>query len=393
MATKTPITGVDWESNIKKAVALILEKEKFLFGASLDPDSVGSMLSLALYLHLLGKTTYLIIKEPLGSNFDFLEKIISHNKLQIIASSEQLQEIKKEVHLVMFFDTANSKLLPFYADIKKNFLSQDLPVIEFDHHFGTDSEELSANSVKLYRKANANTEIIAELLLRLHEKAPALPHPFSRRNILLSLITGLLSDTVNGKVVHFKEDYEYWMEKLGKSLQKETYTENRETKNFSDQRQVSEYIHNLAEDQRLCLELLSERIVTDKGLGMINLLDSICPEVCYFCQPFDTVWFVEVRDFLLNMVPEKAGKVGILCYNGKDSTGADCMYIKMRRATKYQGYDLRGVENTIKETFGNLYMGGGGHAGAVSFRVRPHGDNPFLDGVAKVSDFIKNHLT
>ena len=392
MSAKTPITGVVWEDNIKKAVALIQEKKRFLFAASLDPDSVGSMVSLALYLNLLGKKAHLIIKESLGSNFDFLEKIIHHNKIEVLTSLEQLQGIKKEVDLVMFFDTANSKLLPFYAAIKENFLSQELPVIEFDHHFGSDSEELSANSVKLYRKANANTEIIAELLLQLHEKDPAQPHPFTRRNILLPLITGLLSDTVNGKVIHFKEDYEYWMEKLGKSLKKETYAENSQTKNFSDQRQVSEHIHTLAEDQKLCLELMSGRIVMDKGLGMINLLDSTYPEVKYFCQPYNTPWFSEVRDFLLNMVPEKAGKVGILCYHGKDSTGADCAYIKMRRSTQYQGYDLRGAEDTVRETFGDLYMGGGGHAGAVSFRIQPQEDEQFLAGVARISSFIKKNL-
>ena len=234
--------------------------------------------------------------------------------------------------------------------IKENFLSQKLPVIEFDHHFGADSEELSADSVKLYRKANANTEIIAELLLQLYEENPGFPHPFSRRNILLPLITGMLGDTVNGKVIHFKADYEYWMDQLCKNLKKETYVEGSKAKNFTDQRELGEHMHALEEDQKLCLELLSERIIIDKGVGVINLLDSTYPEVRYFCKPYDTAWFSDVRDFLLNMVPEKSGKIGLLCYNGRDSTGANCIYLKMRRSVKYQGFDLREAEKEIRKS-------------------------------------------
>ena len=305
MITKAPITGTIWDENINKTVKLIKENEEFLFGASIDPDSVGSMLSLALYLRILGKRVNLIINGMLGANFDFLVKIISHNKIGVIDSMEKLQKVKSDADVVMFFDTANSKLMPFYEDIKKIYDARRLPVVEFDHHFGTDSEELCVESIKLYRKANANTEIIAELLLQLYDEGSGFPHPFSRRNILLSLITGLLGDTVNGKVVHFKEDYDYWMSCLCENLKKETHAHKIDI-NFTDHYQISEYLHALSEEQEICLKYLSERIIMDKGFGALNLLNSTYVDVKHCCQPFDSDWFADVREFLLNMVPEKS---------------------------------------------------------------------------------------
>ena len=171
MSVKAPVTGVDWEQNLNAAIKLIQENDRFLFAASLDPDSVGSMLSLALYLRLIGKKkVFLVMKDQLGANFDFLHKIIVHNKIDVISSLPGLKKIKDEVDLVMFFDTPNARLLPFYKDISEVFLSRPMPVIETDHHFGADSEELSADSIKLYRKANANAEIVAEMLARTGEK-------------------------------------------------------------------------------------------------------------------------------------------------------------------------------------------------------------------------------
>ena len=119
---------------------------------------------------------------------------------------------------VIFCDTANTKLLPHYSYLEKNILVRKPKVIEIDHHFGADSEELTNYGIKLFRKANANTEIIGKILLTYHEEYPKGPHPFGQRNIILGLMTGMLGDTVGGKVIPFQKDYDYWMEMLEKSL-------------------------------------------------------------------------------------------------------------------------------------------------------------------------------
>ena len=54
MRQKVPTSKDLWEDNLEQAASLIQSNQTFLFSADIDPDSVGSMLSLALYLRMMG---------------------------------------------------------------------------------------------------------------------------------------------------------------------------------------------------------------------------------------------------------------------------------------------------------------------------------------------------
>lgn len=401
MKEKAPISGQEWENNLDAAVSLIQKKETFFFAADLDPDSVGSMLSLSLYLRLLGKKVHMVLAEGLGDGLSFLDKIIQYNSIKVIPSEKGITEIKDQIDMVVFFDTANTKLVPFYSIICQQILSRGLPVIEIDHHFGADSEEMTDNGIKLFRKANANTEIIAELLTRLRKVNPEFPDPFAQRNILLSLLTGILGDTMGGKVVVLEEDFKYWMKTLGGSL--ESVTRWRKARDgcpadskadkFSTPDHVFEFMNRLDHEKQLCIDTLTDKIQIGQGVASLNLLDSTHSAVKDVCRPYDSEWFAEVRIFLLNVVPEKSGKIGIVYFQGKNREGEDCIFIKLRRAVDYAGFDLRKTEDEIKKVFSDDYMGGGGHPGAVSFRVHLMEDDRFLAGLDKVIGFIENNVT
>mgnify|MGYP000616158751 FL=1 len=76
MKEKKPINGPTWEANLSQAIGVINSSNCFLFSGDIDPDSVGSMLSLSLYLNQLDKKVFLVIPDTLGDNLDFFEKII-----------------------------------------------------------------------------------------------------------------------------------------------------------------------------------------------------------------------------------------------------------------------------------------------------------------------------
>ncbi|MGY8761512.1 MAG: hypothetical protein ACKVK9_10385, partial [Nitrospinaceae bacterium] len=84
MKEKKPIDGSTWRTNLSKAVDLINSSNSFLFSGDIDPDSLGSMLSLSLYLNQLDKKVFLIIPEPLKANLSFFEKIIHYNSIRIL---------------------------------------------------------------------------------------------------------------------------------------------------------------------------------------------------------------------------------------------------------------------------------------------------------------------
>jgi nanoRNase/pAp phosphatase (c-di-AMP/oligoRNAs hydrolase) len=400
MKEKKPLDESTWDTNLREAVALINSSNSFLFSGDIDPDSLGSMLSLSLYLNQLEKKVFLIIPEPLKANLNFFEKIIHYNSIRILRTQEEIDTVKDEIEAVIFCDTANNKLVPFYHYIAKHILSRKPNVIEIDHHFGADSEELTSLGTKLFRNANANTEIIGNVLEKIYDKNPERPNPFSQRNIILGLITGILCDTVGGKVIHYKEDYDHWMQKLGNQLKNITRwrdsdkrrTVDCRTSKFGDATQVLDYLNKLTEVQESCLNLFNTRIETKGAVGFLNLLPSTYQALNGTSQSFKSDWFVDILGLLLSSVPEQSGHAGVIIFEGKNAEAQDCIFIKIRRAVDFGGVDLRTGEDKIKELFGDLYMGGGGHAGSVSFRIHRLEEKELLARLENLFVFFNNAI-
>ena len=82
----------------------------------------------------------------------------------------------------------------------------------------------------------------------------------------------------------------------------------------------------------------------------------------------------------------------MLVFEGKNAEGEDCFFIKIRRAAKFSGIDLRTAEDKLKSLFNDLYMGGGGHAGAVSFRVHRMDEKEILEKIETICDFLNEIL-
>ncbi len=400
MPKKLPITGETWIGNLDRAASLIGEKENFLFCGDIDPDSVGSMVSLALFLRLMDKQAAVILPNGLNENLNYLTSILNHNSIRILNTEHEIRDLRNSVEVVIICDTANAKLIPFSPTLQEGFVQKSVQVIEIDHHFGADSDAVAEKGIKLFREANATTEIIGELLQTLARKFPETTDPFSQRNILIGLITGLLGDTAGGKVIAFKQDFDYWMKQLGGRLTENTRW--RKTKNgrpgdsksskFETPDKIREYLDCLTVQQEEYLAVLMKGIDRQDGLGFLNLMNSAYKEIENICKPNDSDWFADILGFLLNHVPEETGKVGVVCYNGKNAEGKDCVFIKLRRSTEYDGFDLRQVEDPIKRAFEGYYMGGGGHPGAASFRVASHDEKEFFLRFQPVADFIKSHI-
>ena len=400
MPKKLPITGETWIGNLDRAASLIGEKENFLFCGDIDPDSVGSMVSLALFLRLMDKQAAVVLPNGLNENLNYLTSILNHNSIRILNTEDEIKKLGSKVDTVIICDTANAKLIPFYSIILEEFIEKSVQVIEIDHHFGADSEAVAEKGIKLFREANATTEIIGELLQGLARKFPETTDPFSQRNILIGLITGLLGDTAGGKVIAFKQDFDYWMKQLGGRLAENTRW--RKTKNgrpgdsksskFETPDKIREYLDCLTVQQEEYLAVLMKGIDRQDGLGFLNLMNSAYKKIETICKPNDSDWFADILGFLLNHVPEETGKIGVVCYHGKNAEGKDCIFIKLRRSTEYDGFDLRQVEDPIKRAFDGYYMGGGGHPGAASFRVASHDEKEFFLRFQPVADFIKSHI-
>lgn len=394
---KVPATDKEWEFRLEEAVSAIDNNNCFLFSANQDAASVGSLLALALYLIHLGKKVFLLLPDPIASSYDYLDKIIQYNYLRVLDSEEDINLIKDQVEAIIFFDTPNPSQIPFFSCINENILSRDPSVIEIDHHFGNDSREIFPDEIKLFRQVDATAEIVTDLLLKIFKKHSVLPDPLKQRNILLSLATGWLGDTASGKSIHNKQEHDRWMELFRKNLAEVTYdgyvSEENKIKKIRSPEDILDYFDMVSRAHEACFKFQNKEIVNEEGVGFLNLLNSTYENCKDVCPTYDSQSFAEVRDNLLNKVPEYSGKVGILCFHGKTVAGESCMLLKIRRSSQYEGFDLRNVENEIRNIFGvQHYIGGGGHPGAVSFYLKPLEEKKFLNKVEKVSQYLKDQI-
>ena len=120
MSLKHPIVGETWVNNLDRAVSLVGKKENFLFCGDIDPDSVGSMVSLALFLRLMDKQAAVILPNGLNENLSFLTSILNHNSIRILNTGHEIKSLRNSVEVIIICDTANSKLIPFFQFYRKS---------------------------------------------------------------------------------------------------------------------------------------------------------------------------------------------------------------------------------------------------------------------------------
>ncbi len=392
---KVPMSGERWRENRDLAIERFRQNRRFLFSAYPDADALGTMLALGLYLRLLGKEATLFFPSPLKANLQFMKDIIQYNNIAVVEDEAGLKSLQNEVDTVVFCDTAHARLVPQLETFYDCFLNRGIPSIEIDHHFGTDSAAITETGVHLFRKANASTEIAAELLQELHHLFPDVPAPFEQRNIVISLLMGMLTDTFGGRAVPLREDYDHWSRIFEDSLKAETEADDDNGSKiggkvlFRSSAEILAHLNRLNSEQERYVRELKQRIVRHRGVGELNLLDSSLAQISGRPLHSGHTEFFQVWNAMANVVPKKGGKVGLFYFNGNNAEGHPCIFLKIRQAFDFNQFDLRKCEPILKSAFGERYLGGGGHAGAVSFRVHPMEESRFQSKAAAIVGFLE----
>ncbi len=395
---KVPMSGERWRENRERAIQRFRQNRHFLFSAYPDADALGTMLALGLYLRILGKKATLFFPSPLKANLQFMKDIIQYNNIAVVEDEAELKSLQNEVDTVVFCDTAHSRLVPLLETLYDCFLNRGIPSIEIDHHFGTDSAAITETGVHLFRKANASTEIAAELLQGLHRSHPELPAPFEQRNIVISLLMGMLTDTFGGRAVPLREDYDHWSRLLGDHLKAKTQmSDENGSKNggkvlFRSSGEILAHLNGLNPEQERYVRELKQRIARHRGVGELNLLDSSLAQISDRPLRSPHEEFFQVWNTMANVVPQEGGKVGLFYFNGNNAEGRPCIFLKIRRAFNFNRFDLRECEPALQSAFGEHYLGGGGHAGAVSFRVLPMAESQFRFKAAAIVSFLEKQI-
>jgi nanoRNase/pAp phosphatase (c-di-AMP/oligoRNAs hydrolase) len=235
--------------------------------------------------------------------------------------------------------------------------------IEFDHHLGSDSAYCGDREYSLVTEASSSCELVGLLACKLWNRKDLMDHfqidRIYSRNFILAVLTGIIGDSKMGK--YLKSNREKWFYNLFSSmfdelLSKETYEG---SSNLSSMQEVYREIFKLTSEEEKCYEYFMERRKGTDSVGSVILSEA---ESNHLVSSFDQETIVNIARTVADHLAEKSGFVSLVGYYDNPES-SDFIQFRMRRSQDYTELDLRTVISELK------IENGGGHEGAVGFRI------------------------
>lgn len=378
MSSKIEMTKEQVAHHSKKILEIVRDNDYFFFYFSPDPDAVGVSVAFSLFLKNRNKKSLIYLPEGFNSNLDFIFKIANYNDIKIIKDIDDVcSYLKENEYVFVTCDTATHHLLPNYnriIEIKKGYFFQQS--IELDHHFGGDSEKIYEESFTLYYKANSSCEMLSDFFYYANslEATKSELYLYFPRNIVLCLLVGICFDTQFGKFLVNVAEYEKWFYFLSERLEYLTWDN---SENISSGEEVYSSINRMSEVKLKTINQLVDKADMTNEVGLIiippvRIYDSLAEDGDSTCI------LSKIVSDIVNLLSDRSGKVGILAYYDDHR---EIFYLKIRRSLSFKEFDLREAGEILQEMFKGSYSGGGGHAGATSFRLKDITREEFIDKV------------
>jgi len=355
---------------INRIIRVITTKNHFLLFGHKNPDGdcIASMVSFALLLVKFDKFPVIYLDGFVPKNLNYLLSICKYNSIKIINSKSKH---KNNTEAVISCDTPKRSMLDVNKRISSLLANDDIVKIEIDHHIGGDSDYIGDRPYCLVTAASSTCELIGFLSLKLRNKKDLLKKylisdPFSR-NLVLSILTGIVGDTQKGQYIKSRREQKYYdiFSRMYNSILM-TMTV-RET-NFTNIDQVFKELQHLSEKEEKCYNYINDRQKISESFGYVILNKD---DMKLLNREFDEETIITVTKAIANQLAEKSGRIGLICYYDKHP-GGDLIQFRMRRSHFFKNFDLRKVLTLFD------ISNGGGHEGAIGFRF-PRREIPDAD--------------
>ncbi len=324
-----------------------------------DEDCISSMVAFALLLSKFNKTVKLYFADAVHEHFQYLLNICKYNSIEIIYSIDFDND---KIDTIVVCDTPKPDMVDASPAISSMISRKDILVMEIDHHIGADSEYIGTEGYSLVTEASSACELIGLIGLKLCNRKDLLRQynisdPFSR-NFVLSILSGIIGDTKMGRYLKSKRERKYYKifsTMYNNILLRETTKES----NFSDKNQVFEELERLSKKEERCFDFIISRKKFSQSIGYV-ILDQASSEYLFNECGNDIV--VSVTRTIADILAEESGKLSLIAYYDNPEQ-SNLIQFRIRRGKNFKNYDIR----TILQIFS--IENGGGHEGAIGFRV------------------------
>jgi nanoRNase/pAp phosphatase (c-di-AMP/oligoRNAs hydrolase) len=338
----------------------ILERDAFLLLGHKDPDTdcIASLVAFALLLSKFSKEITIYLAAPVMAQFSYLLAICKYNGISILYGKIDNVE---SYSAVVVLDTPKGDMIARNDEITKHMSDGDIRVIEIDHHLAADAQYSGDDGYCLVAEASSTCELIGYLLLKLaYQKETFKKIDFFTRNLSLAILTGIVGDSQMGRYLKTRREkfyYRVFSELFDQLLEEKTV---KNSKNFSSMEAVFDVIQNFSVQEKHCFEGIMHLKDTTKSIHYICLDEAKSAELF---KSYGVELIVNVSKAAADTLAEDCGKLGMVVYYD-DPSLSEFIQFRLRRSAKFLHADLRNVIDGLK------IENGGGHPGAVGFRIK-----------------------
>jgi len=360
-------------------IDVMCRRESFLMIGHQNPDEdcVASMVAFSLLMTKFHRNQAMVLNRENWDKFPYLLSIAKYNSIRVIGSPD---EIGEDYDTVIAFDTPKPVMLDFYKELQPLLLRDDVLVMEIDHHLEADGEYIGDEGYRFVDEASSTCELIGYLAVKLEKKRYivtdfGLGEIFSR-NFVLSIVTGMVGDSKMGQFLKSRREkryYRYFSRLFNKMLIRKT---DKDSGNFSSIEDILSELEKLSgEEENCCRDFMKYR----KSEGPMAWIAMNEEETAPVLERYDMDIIVTVAKYTANLLAEESGYLSLVAFYDPPEK-SDLIQLRMRRSQNFKSLDLREVIAQLG------FTNGGGHEGAVGFRV-PRGEvadfSIFIEGIVK----------
>jgi nanoRNase/pAp phosphatase (c-di-AMP/oligoRNAs hydrolase) len=364
--------------NIARA---FIERENFLVLGHENPDEdcISAMVSVSLLLSKLSKKPIICTSPELPEHYEYLLDICKYNSIDI---NSACGDSLARVDTVIICDTPKPAMLQATEEVHEILASPNVVRIEFDHHLQADARYNGDEGYSLVAEASSSCELVGLLACKMSQR-PDITEEFEvgevfSRNMVLALLTGIVGDTQMGKFIKSRREqrfYDMFSRMFNELLAKKT-TKNT---NFFNMEQIYGELRRLSDDEERFHAYLSARRRVDGPVGYA-VLDETASEEAH--RNFDADTVISVARGIADELAEESGYLSMVGYYDSPQS-SDLIQFRVRRSLAYRSLDLREVLPEL------AVDNGGGHEGAIGFRIEKSRVDDFPAFVRRAVDVLK----
>ena len=324
-----------------------------------DEDCIASMVAFALIVSKFSKKATVCLRARVHEHFQYLLNICRHNAIDCSGS---LEDGRAPVDALVLCDTPKPSMIDAGPAEARLIDNPSILRIEIDHHLGADSSYFGDEGYRLVTEANSASELVGLIALKLAKREDLLYRyniaNLLSRNIVLAVLTGIVGDTNMGRFIKSNRQKRYY-DMFSRCYNSMLEGETTKISNLTNKEEVFLEIQRLSAREERCFGYILGRRKSSPSVGYAVLNRE---DMARLSGEFDDETIVSVSRSITDRLAEESGRLGLVAYD--DSARSGLMQFRLRRGHAFKTFDLR----RVLEIFS--FSDGGGHEGAIGFRVK-----------------------